>query len=247
MIPDEILDMAKKAKVDVIIPHYGPDDDLNECLETLKADPCLGHLDIRDNNKENLGFTKAVNDGIRDFLKRGTSEFVAIVNNDTTILEGGFAPLVARLISNPKAGIVAPMSVIHDSPDQIQHAGGEQAFPNGMHRSGLRSLGQCAEPASCKWLSFVVVLIRRDALVDTGLLDEKMWLIGSDSDFCYRLRYAGWECWYEPTSIFTHKCGESSGATSTASATIQKKDMFYWYRKWVKGGGMFTELANAVT
>lgn len=232
--------------VDVIIPHYGADEDLELCRASLKNDPNIEYVNIIDNNENNIGFTKAVNRGIRECFYNG-NPYVAVVNNDTEILEGGFAPLVKRMESTPKCGIVAPMAVVHSNPDQVQHAGGEQAFPNGVHRSGLRSLGQCNEAVKCKWLSFVVVLIRKAAILDVGLLDEKMFLIASDSDYCYRMRYAGWECWYEPESVWAHKCGESSRATSEKSAMIQRTDMFHWYKKWVKAGGLYQELANEVT
>ncbi len=232
--------------VDVVIPHYGDWDDLDLCIGTIGEDPCVGDVLVIDNNQDNRGFTKAVNEGIRH-LWDSASPYIAVVNNDTEIIEGGFAPLVARMVIEPNCGIVAPMSVVHDNPDQIQHAGGEQAFPNGIHRSGIRSLGQCNEPSKCKWLSFVVVLIRKDAIFDIGLLDEKMFLIGSDSDYCFRMRYSGWDCWYEPKSVWSHKCGESSGATSAESANVQRTDMFHWYRKWIKQGGLYTELANEVT
>ena len=232
--------------VDVVIPHYGDVEDLDLCVSTVENDPCVANTLIIDNNETNRGFTKAVNEGIRHFRDSG-NPYIAVVNNDTEILEGGFAPLVGRMIVSPKAGIVAPVSVLHSNPDQIQHAGGEQAFPNGVHRSGLRSLGHWDKASRCKWLSFVVVLIRKEAILDVGLLDEKMFLIGSDSDYCYRMRYSGWECWYEPSSVWTHKCGESSGATSPESEGVQRLDMFRWYQKWVKPGGMYSELANEVT
>lgn len=246
-IPVEMASIVTEApSVDVIIPHYGEQEHLDECLESLKGDPAIRHIEVIDNNEKNRGFTLAVNEGIRKLFD-SPAKFIAIVNNDTKMVEGGFGNLVARMVLSPKAGMVAPMSVIYDNPDQIQHAGGEQAFPNGVHRGGLRSLGHCNEPARCKWLSFVVVLIRKEAILDVGLLDEKMFLIGSDSDYGYRMRYAGWECWYEPTCVFKHKCGESSGATSETSANIQRTDMFHWYRKWIKPGGAFVELSNEVT
>lgn len=232
--------------VNVVIPHYGEDDLLRSCRKSFAEDPCVNNVEVIDNNSHNIGFTRAVNLGLRRFFE-SPEKYIAVVNNDVELLEGGFGPLIDRMEAEPKAGIVAPMSVLHSNHDQIQHAGGAQAFPNGIHRSGLRSLGQCAEPAKCKWLSFVVVLIRKAAMIDVGLLDERMFLIGSDSDYCFRMRYAGWDCWYEPNSVWAHKCGESSGATSAESATIQRADMFHFYRKWIKPGGLYTEIANEVT
>jgi len=236
--------------VDVIIPHYGPDGDLEACIKSFEGDPMVNEIFVIDNNKENKGFTAAVNEGIKMSIRAdgiyGEVPFVAVVNNDTTVIEGGFTPLVERMSKTPECGLVCPCTVHSENHDQIVHAGGEQMFPNGVHRSGLRSLQQWNEPCKVKWASFVVVLIRKTAMMDIGLLDEKMFLICSDSDYCVRLRYAGWECWYEPTSIWDHKIGESGAPTSGESRMIQRLDTFALYEKYVKPGSIFQQLDKEV-
>ena len=236
--------------VDVIIPHYGPDEDLDACIKSFEGDPMVNETFVIDNNKKNKGFTAAVNEGIRMSIGAhgiyGEVPYVAIVNNDTTMIEGGFTPLVERMSKTPKCSLSFPCTVHSENHDQIIHAGGEQMFPPGIHRSGLRSLQQHNEPCKVKWASFVVVLIRKNAILEVGLLDENMFLICSDSDYCFRLRYAGWECWYEPTSVWDHKVGESGAPTSAESRMIQRADTFRQYEKWIKPGGLFTQLDKEV-
>lgn len=235
--------------VDVIIPHYGPDEDLEACIESFEDDPMVHETIVIDNNGKNKGFTAAVNQGIvvsLDNTQRAEVPYVAVVNNDTTMLEGGFTPLVERMSKTPECGLSFPCTVHNENHDHIIHAGGEQTFPNGVHRSGLRSLQQWNEPCKVKWASFVVVLIRKMAIMQIGLLDEKMFLVCSDSDYCFRLRYADWECWYEPTSVWDHKVGESGAPTSEESRMIQRADTFRMYEKWIKPGGLFLQLDKEV-
>lgn len=240
--------------VDIVIPHYGPDSDLQECLKSIPTEYALdtvinrkdygnnvvSRLQIIDNNKENRGFTKAVNLGIANVLDCG-SEYVAIVNNDVIALENPFQPMLEFMEQNPKCGIIGPKIVHHTNHDQIVHAGGEQVYPNGIHRTGSVSLGQWNKACRVKWLSFVVVVIRKSAIVRTGLLDEHFFLVCSDSDYCYRLRYEGYDCWYCPDSVWSHRIGESGVPTSEKSMKIQRKDTWQFYKKW-KSDGVFEEI-----
>jgi len=230
--------------VDVVIPHYGSDSTLFKCTDSIQETPLVGEFFIENNNEENLGFTKAVNNGIIKSLENPSVPYVAIVNNDTTFLEGQdpFYSMVARMEGDPKIAVCGPTIVKDDNHDQIIHAGGVQCFPNGIHRTGLRSLNQCQEASLEKWLSFVVVVIRKSVFTRIGLLDEKMWLICSDSDFCYRARYCGYKCAYEPGEVWTHQVGESGKATSDWSYKTQRRDAFRFFQKWIEPGGLFGEL-----
>ena len=227
--------------VDVVIPHYGSDDDLNACLESFTKDDNVNNIFIVDNNKDNVGFSKGVNEGFAK-SQATDADYVAVVNNDTVAIKDAFGPLVKTLKEDPYSAIVGPKIVHHENQDHIIHAGGMMCFPNGMHKSGLVSLGAWEKPSKEKWLSFVVVLINKAHLNRIGWLDEKMFLIFSDSDWCYRARYAGFHCHYCPDSVWTHKVGESGKPTSEWSVQRQKEDGFHFYKKWIAQGRAFQEL-----
>lgn len=225
--------------IDIVIPHYGKDSILEECLSSF--DDNSDNVIVIDNNDDNRGFSNGVNDGIQIAMKND-NPYIAIVNNDTTALKNAFQPMIDVLDGNPKCSIVSPKVVNHANHDQIVHAGGEQCFPNGVHRSGLVSLGQHNKQCKVKWVSFAVVMLRKEALRQVGHLDPNMFLICSDSDWCYRARSFGWECEYTPDSVWSHKMGESNKATSKKSEKIQKQDMYRFYKKWIAQGSLFQEL-----
>lgn len=58
-------------------------------------------------------------------------------------------------------------------------------------------------------LSGAFMLLRRDALKQTGLLDERFFMYGEDIDLSYRVAKSGMEVWYLPYRIMHYK-GESA-------------------------------------
>jgi GT2 family glycosyltransferase len=67
-------------------------------------------------------------------------------------------------------------------------------------------------------VSGAFMLIRRRALDQVGLFDERYWLYMEDLDLCYRFASAGWVTWYEPLVIVTHVKGGTSGRNRTLRA-----------------------------
>ena len=61
------------------------------------------------------------------------------------------------------------------------------------------------------------MLLRRSALEEVGLFDERYWMYMEDLDLCYRFKEAGWTTWYEPSVTALHvKHGTSGDARSIA-------------------------------
>ena len=223
--------------IGLIIPAYGPKEDLEKCIEAVRvyegdgteyALPKVERV-IIDNTKENRGFTKAINEGIRSC--RG-KEFVWILNCDTAPIFDALTPMVERMRKYPKCGIIGSKTLFMDNPDRIHHGGTVQAWPNGVHKTGLKSLGQLNVPTREKWVTFCSVLIRMKMVEEIGLLDEHMFNFCSDADYCYRARYAGWEVWYEPRSEVLHKIGESAHP-SEEQQKIMFYDMVAFRNKWI--------------
>ena len=48
------------------------------------------------------------------------------------------------------------------------------------------------------------MLVRREAIVQAGLLDERFFMYGEDLDWAKRITDAGWEVWYNPRVVVTH-------------------------------------------
>jgi GT2 family glycosyltransferase len=210
-------------KTDIVIVLYGDTSDLDRCKQSVASNCSDYNLIIEDNNVVNRGFTKANNEGIL----KGSAPYVWLLNQDATVLPGAQDALIKRFEQCPKAGIVGSMQIDPDDPDFIKHGGTLQAFPYGIHKGGRISSGDCLKAEPQIWVNFASVMLRRDMINQIGLLDENMFLIYSDSDYCFQARYRGWECWYEPESRVRHKL-----KGSRQPSDWHKKDMEAFMLKW---------------
>lgn len=191
-------------KIVAIIPHFQHDEKLASCIEHVKACeiPEGYEIDIyiHDNNKNNIGFTRAVNAGLSAYP--GAWGYW-ILNQDCYPREHALASLVHRLNADAGLGIVSSMLLDSANPDHIVHGGTVNAVP-GTHKSGYISLGELQEFTYERWVTFGSVLIRGKTIVECGHLDPNYFLICSDSDYCYHCRNYGWKVGYEPASQVLH-------------------------------------------
>jgi N-acetylglucosaminyl-diphospho-decaprenol L-rhamnosyltransferase len=211
---------------DIILVLYGDPAEMDRCVAAIRGACPEGSyvLHIIDNNKVNLGFTIAVNNGI----KAGTAPYVWLINQDAIVLPGAMEGLIKRMESDPKVGIVGSMQIDPEDKDTIRHGGTLQAFPGGVHKGGKLSLGHCRIPEKQTWVNFASVMLRREMIQEIGLLDENMFLLFSDSDYCYWARYRGWTVYFEPESRVYHRLGKASKNVSE----WHQKDMRAFMDKW---------------
>jgi hypothetical protein len=76
----------------------------------------------------------------------------------------------------------------------------------------------------CDWVSGACMIIRRQAIEQIGLMDEKFFLYFEEVDFCRMVNKAGWQCWHVPDSCVLHLEGASTGINTT-----RKRRAGYWY------------------
>ena len=160
-------------------------------------------------NTENLGFSKANNQGAR--IARG--KFLVFLNNDTVPQPGWLDAMVDTALSRPDAAVVGAKLLYPD--DTIQHAGvifnqklrAPYHIYQGLHRN---------HPATNREREFPVVtgacmLVLRSIFQDVGGFDESYINCFEDVDFCLRVREKGHKVFYTPHSIVYHFEGQSEG------------------------------------
>jgi N-acetylglucosaminyl-diphospho-decaprenol L-rhamnosyltransferase len=247
--------------VDVIVVAYGPHDRLCRCLQSLTEHPPSRPyaITVVDNSSDpqtkaavesvvptatvissraNLGFTRAVNLGIR----RGRSEYVLILNPDTEVFPGTLDRLAAVLDERPEVAVVGPRLVRPDG--SFDHAA-RRSFPTvlgaighflGIGRHVDRGpLAQYRAPhiesGPVEAINGAFMLARRSALESIDLLDKGYWMYMEDLDLLYRLKEAGWVTWYEPAALALHvKRGTTAGLRSPRLVWAFHYGMFRFYR-----------------
>jgi GT2 family glycosyltransferase len=164
----------------LIIIDNASDDEMKTYLKALEADKASPILVIR--NDSNLGFIKAVNQGIR----ASSAPYVCILNNDTIVAKCWLWEMVDIMEAAKDVGIVNPSSNnLGQKP-----APGE---PIELYAENFkRESGKYIEVGSA--IGFCM-LVRKELFDKIGLLDE-VYGMGNfeDSDFSRRAVQEGYRC-----------------------------------------------------
>jgi len=226
-----------------IIPIYGKPEQVEQCLAALKQQTTPVEPWVQDNNVNNVGFTKAINAGLRRAI-RDHCRYAILLNQDCYLRPDAAERMVRFMDDHPRCGIGGARQLWAQDPDHIIHAGCTEAFPAGKNIRGRVSAGDHSASARVAWVNGACMIARLDAVIEFGLMDENMILIGSDSDWCYSARLRHWEIWYIADAVVLHDTGVS-GNPSEQAATIMLQDMYYWRDKWV-GSAAYNYLSTRV-
>lgn len=243
-------------KVGIAIVDYGDKQLLENCLKSIDTtiqyyddyDAIGGkvyqtstklHVIVKDNNKDNVGFTLGNNRIIKKYLDNTEFDWIWLLNNDTTVPKETVVSIEKVLPTLDKEiGIIGFKILSMDNPDLIHHAGTARCFPSGEHKSGSVRLHQFNKRTTERWVTGASMLIRREVFESIGLLDAHMINYYSDSDFCFRARYAGFKIIYEPIFVIHHKIGQSQNP-SPEQQTQLRKDGLVFQNKWLNGKTFF--------
>lgn len=142
-------------------------------------------------NGVNGGYAGGMNAGIA--ATDPAAAMILLVTHECVIHAQSLDLLVQELGRRPDAGCVGPKLYYLDQPDRLfscgQYARPLRKLPR--HRSvepdeaGRGSIEADALDGAC-------LLLRRKAIESVGLMDEEYFLYFEETDYCYRLRRAGW-------------------------------------------------------
>ena len=155
-------------------------------------------------NDRNLGFARAINQGI----KASRGRWIVWLNNDVVVTPGWLGRLVDRALRHPRVGAVGPRT---NSINGLQRANpGEytqKSLPMVAEAWAIRHSGQAT---SVHRLTGFLLLHSREAVDAVGLLDERFGMgCYEDFDFCLRLVQSGREL-VMADDVFVHHHGNKS-------------------------------------
>jgi GT2 family glycosyltransferase len=184
-------------------------------------------------NAENVGFARANNQGIA----ATQSQYVLLLNSDTVVQPGALLALVCFLDEHPRAGVVAPRLLTPDGSAQSYAFGGDPTLgyllARGLNRLLFRrSLHNWAtdRTQTADWVSGACMMVRRAAIEQVGPLDQNMFMYFEDSEWCLRIRQAGWQVYYHPQVAVVHLGGRSL-AKNPAARRAYYRSLEYVYAK----------------
>jgi len=156
-------------------------------------------------NKENLGFAEANNQGVN----ASSGEYVLFLNNDTTVTENFMIELVNILDNNINVGACQSKFLLMDNPN-ILDATGSFMTPTGfLSHDGICEVdtGQYDQTREIFSAKGACMLVRRSVLDKVGVFDKDFFAYFEETDLCWRIWLAGYKIIFVPDSVIYHKMG----------------------------------------
>lgn len=191
-------------------------------------------------NKENLGFSKANNLGV----KKTQGRYILFLNADTIVYKNTLKTMIEFMDETKDAGAsTCQLDMPNGKIDDASHRGFPTPWNSFSHFSGLEKLlGKTKLFGGYKLeymdlnsiheidaLAGAFMLVRREAGEEVKWWDEDYFFYGEDLDFCYMLKQKGWKIYYVPKVSILHFKGVSGGIkkisenVTTADKETRKK------------------------
>ena len=237
-----IMDTVKTNPYEIIVVDNQSGDGTPETI--LQEFPSLQMIE----NTENLGFAKANNQGI---LVSG-GKYVLLLNNDTEALPGAIDTLVEIMNHSPEVGLLGCRLI---NPDQtIQQSFGRMLNPLTQLGQKLYTNKIYANPGNpiakslltkwhsvekdVDWIRGACMMLRRETLAQSGLMDEQFFMFLEDVDMSTQIRKAEWKVRFTPKASIVHHEGASVSKNFLKSALEYRRSQLYFYEKYYGKPGL---------
>jgi len=204
-------------------------------------------------NKENLGFTKANNQGI----KVAKGKYILLLNSDTYLIENALGKLVKRAdglskrgptpkVVRPLRGLGALGPLLLNENRSVQQSVGFfphlpqifwwMSFIDDLPRGDLLrpyhvdhdSFYQKEQPVD--WVTGAAILVPKKVIQKIGGFDENIFMYGEEVDWCYRIKKAGFDVYFSPVAKIVH-IGRGSTGQISQNAILQNRFLKHSIRR----------------
>jgi hypothetical protein len=250
----------------VIIVNFNAGDHLERCLSSLvehlpgiewealvidnastdrsdRAVTSFGPRVVLVHNAENIGFGRAVNQG----MATTDAPVVLLLNPDARLVAGAVEGLQDVLRSHGDCAVVGPAVVNDDGgiqgsargdPDMLTGLFGRSTLLTRLFPGATVTRRNVVNPLESRhpedsvevdWVSGACMLVRRTAFEQVGGFDPRYFLYWEDADFCRRLRAAGLRTRYRPDARVVHTVGRSSRTVQRLAVRAFHESAYLYY------------------
>jgi hypothetical protein len=198
---------------------------------------------------ENVGFAAGNNVAMR----KAKGRYVFILNPDTMLEPGCLEAMAAFMDAHPDVGVLAP-KLLH--PDGTRQESVHRfptpwipvyrRTPFGRTACGKAELERYAmrgeigdEAKEVDWAEGAALFVRRKAIDEVGMFDERFFVYFEDADWCRRFWSKGWKVVYWPGASILHYHRRESADASWIFAPLTNKvsrihiaSAIKYFRKW---------------
>jgi len=195
-------------------------------------------------NGRNLGFARANNKALR----QAGGRFLLLLNSDTVVPEGAIEGLMHTLEADPSIGIGGLQLLKADGVLQNSIYAFPSLATELTNKSLLRRifpakfLGKeqnITSPVEVDGIIGSCMLVRREAMEQVGLLDEDYFFFFEETDWCLRMRKAGWKVVFDPRYRVWHLQGRSVSQVNVRARIEYWRSRYTYFAKHFGLGARF--------
>ena len=180
-------------------------------------------------NKKNLGFAKANNQGIR----KAKGKYIFLLNSDTVLKNNSLLKLIRFAEKHPQAGVIGCKLLNKDGREQPSVAP-FFTLPKVFLwlLTGDRFLYSSPnKPCQVDWVMGAALMIKKEVIDKAGFLDERFFMYMEEQEWCYRIKKAGWQAWFYPGAEIFHLVRGSSPEGRQKAILGIYQGLIYFYQK----------------
>ena len=226
---DDVLDCIESVfrstypRLAVYLVDNASTDGSREAIAERHPEVCL----IR--SEENLGFAAGNNLGLPKLLEDGV-DAAFLLNDDVVIAEDMLDELVAGGFDDPSVGVLSPKVLVYSNPETIWAGGGMVDSRTGVatqRHYGEIDRGQADHTSEVDYAVGCAMLVKSEVIRRVGLLDSRYYMYYEESDWCRRIRGAGYRVLYVPESRVWHKVSLNADERNHASYYFSRNRLLY--------------------
>jgi GT2 family glycosyltransferase len=180
----------------------------------------------------NVGFAAGNNAGLR----RARGRHCAQLTNDTIVLPGALERCVAYLDDNPSVGVVGPQLLDPDGSKQNSVHSVPNLVSEIVPKAVLETIAPWRYPSKryehpgpvvVEAVLGACLVLRRTLLDEVGLMPEDYFMFLEETDWCWRIRRAGYKVVHLPDARVIHVHGATSKKRLPAETRIEYDRSLY--------------------
>jgi len=227
---ESIYQTVRRGSWEILMIDNGSSDGSGEAAK--KSFPSIQLIE----NERNLGFAKAVNQG----LQQSSGSNILLLNPDTRLKEGAIERMLSFMGTHSQVGVSGGQLLNEDGSKQNSIANIPSLATELFNKSLLRRMfpkkypgkeRNYFEPIEVDSVIGACMMVRREAMEQVGLLDEDYFLFLEETDWCYRMKRAGWKVYHLPEVEIYHFQGKSAEAKKKRAKVEYYRSRYHFFRK----------------
>lgn len=187
-------------------------------------------------NRENRGFGAANNQAFA--IMRGT--YALLLNTDIVLTDNAIFELFSFMETHPVTAMAGGQLLNRDGSKQNSIANFptlltlvtnisllEYLFPKRFPSKRYMH----TEPIVIESAIGACLIVRKKAMDEVGIFDERYFFFFEETDWAYRMRSAGWKIYHVPSAMIYHLQGQSIGR-NVRSRIEYYRSRYHFFKKW---------------